>query len=335
MRSKLEFLLVTLSLSILAPVGASACSSSNPSTPSSGTEVRKLIRAAEGGEVTDPKGEVALKIPAGALAQDTEIRLVVREPEAGSQSNVYDFGPDGTTFTRPASIAVKLAGAPPQDKKAVVAVYDGSKWTPLAGGGSDGATVTGNVEHFSKFAIVFVDGKVVASACADVVKNFTACGGNPQGTWKYRDVCADVTVGSGQNPFAQMCPDAKLEAEVTIDGTLTISATEISHGVLKTTSTSIMRIPPSCYGAFQASTCADVGTRLKLGSCAEESGTCVCKQTQTSDDPAATKPYTLEGNTIKSGDSANEYCVKGATLEIAETDAKTNKRQAVVVLEKQ
>jgi hypothetical protein len=329
MPKKRVLLLLALSLSVLAPVGTVACSSS------SSTEVRKLISAAEGGEISDAKGEVTLKIPAGALAKDTEISLVVRGPEAGSQSSVYDFGPEGTKFSKPATIAIKLASAPPQDKKAVVAVYDGSQWKPLTGGGSDGTSVTGNVEHFSKFAIIFVDGKVVASACEDVVKNFTACGGNPQGMWKFRDLCAALPIGSGQNPFTQLCPDAKFEAEVKIDGVMTISATDISHNGLKTTSTSIVRMPPSCYGAIQASTCADVGTRLQAGTCAEESGVCVCRKSQTSDTPAETKPYTIDGNTIKSGSSTQEFCVKGSTLELSNINSQTNMRESVIVLEKQ
>jgi hypothetical protein len=357
--SRLKYLVAALLLTAAMPLGVACSSDDDSGTSGGGTSgggtsgggtsgggtsgggeqgVRKMISASAGGTVSDASGTVTLEIPAGALAQDTEITLAVLEPESGAQSKVYDFGPAGTQFLKPASLSIKFNGSVPTDKKAVVAWLDGSTWKPLNNVTAGDGAIKGDVEHFTKFAIVFVDGKVVANACADVVKNFSACGGDPKGTWKYRDVCMTVPMGSGSNPFLQQCPDAKFEGEVTMDGTVTITETEVQESATKMTMVSVSRIPSSCYQFLQASSCAEVRQRLAGASSTEENGVCVVKSApQTQQEAAETKTYTLEGNTIKTSGSAKgaAYCVKGTSMELEAVDRESGERRGVLVLEKQ
>src|SRR2546421_7855492 len=59
-----------------------------------------------GGGMLAVSGGAALEIPAGALAKDTTITISQSSAQApgGALSPVYDFGPDGTTFSKPVTV---------------------------------------------------------------------------------------------------------------------------------------------------------------------------------------------------------------------------------------
>ncbi len=72
-----------------------------------------------GGVVISSDGSFSLAIPAGALAQDTEIRITpvprVQYPdelsELSDDARVYDLGPDGLEFAAPARVSYTIPGA--------------------------------------------------------------------------------------------------------------------------------------------------------------------------------------------------------------------------------
>lgn len=328
-------ILTSLSLAALVPsAGCSSDGGSGTTTPSE--TLTKRITAAEGGTISDSSGKVTLAIPAGALAEDTDISLSIGAAEAGSASSVYEFGPTGTQFSKPATLTVKLDGAVPEGKTAQLAVLEGGAWKALDGNAFADGTATGDVAHFSKFAIVFVDGKVVASACAEEVASWAGCGGDPKGTWKYSKLCTTAEIGSGENPFAQICPDAKIEADLTIDGTVTIDDTNVAASASTTTSVISFVIPASCYPALNNATCDKLKDMFEADSCSEADGKCTCKKTSTETDEAdPPKPYTIDGTKITVGDgSPTEFCVKGSSLSVESVDD-AGTRKAIMFLEKQ
>lgn len=341
------------SLSLVAVAPAVGCSSdeATPSDNGNGNDggngdggdqntsetVTKRISAAEGGTISDASGTVTLTIPAGALAQDTDISLAKGAAEAGSASSVYEFGPTGTQFSKPAVLTVKLDGAVPEGKTAQLAVLEGGAWKALEANAFADGTATGNVAHFSKFAIIFVDGKVVASACADEVASWAACGGDPTGTWKYSKLCATTEIGSGENPLAQACPDSKFEIDVTIDGTITFDGTNATNSAHTTTSKTTFIIPTSCYAALGNTTCDGLKQAFEADSCSEANGACTCSKSQSENEDAdPPQPYTIEGTKITVGDGKpSAFCVNGSTLSVEALDDETGAREAIMFLEKQ
>lgn len=330
------------SLSLAAVVPSVGCSiddnlkPDNDSTTPSET-ITKRITAAEGGTISDASGKVTLTIPAGALAQDTDISLTVGAAEAGSASSVYEFGPAGTQFSKPAVLTAKLAGAVPEGKSAQLAVLDNGAWKALDGNAFADGTATGNVAHFSKFAIVFVDGKVVASACAEEVASWAACGGDPKGTWKYSKLCMTTEIGSGDNPLAQICPDAKFEIDLTIDGTITIDDTNVTNSAKTTTSVTSFIIPASCYAALNNATCDTLKDMFEADSCSEADGACTCTKSESSTSEAEPpEPYTVDGTKITVGDGKpTEFCATGSSLSVESLDDETNTREAILFFDKQ
>ncbi|MDT8340235.1 MAG: PKD domain-containing protein [Longimicrobiales bacterium] len=77
------------------------------------------VSAAEGGVIQSSDGLLTLTVPAGALAEDTEIRVTrvaeVQIPEAVAglpgDLTVYDLQPDGTVFSTPVEVAFDVADA--------------------------------------------------------------------------------------------------------------------------------------------------------------------------------------------------------------------------------
>ncbi|GAW91787.1 S-layer protein [Calderihabitans maritimus] len=118
--------------------------------------------------ITDAQQEVKLEIPREALEDDQVIR--VEEIEDSSiaglvfpagyvpLSGVYEFGPSGTTFQKPAILQLKLV-VPPyiSPERVALAWFDehSNRWVPvpavldLANG-----EITGLVNHFTKFAVL-------------------------------------------------------------------------------------------------------------------------------------------------------------------------------------
>jgi hypothetical protein len=324
-----------------APGGGSSSSSSSSSSSGSTGAATTRVTAAAGGTVTDPGGKLALNIPAGALAADTDITLAVKPAESGSAGEVYEFGPDGLQFTKPVALSIKSAGVTvPEGKSLAIGLFDGTTFKALEGSTSDGTNATASIMHFSRYSLVVVDGKIVINppaGCEDLRTKFQPCGGDLTGTWTFTEFCIDLpTPGSGPN-----CPDLKAEGDIDLvrDGTFDGAKLTLSAGTL--TQKGTIHYPRSC---LSNATCAQVQDGLYKnkpgGTCVDE-GTdkCLCQNPpETSNIPAEEQTYTVSGNTItitkKDGTtSVSDYCVSGDTVVSREPD-KDGKRGGMFMLKR-
>jgi hypothetical protein len=122
------------------------------------------VVGAAGGTVSAAQGAVALAIPAGALP--ATIQLSVAPAEAGGGEQVmsgasYNFGPEGTQFAQPVTLALtydpaKLPAGLPASAIRVGYFVDG-EWEPvLEGAETDAATkkVSVQIRHFSTYGVM-------------------------------------------------------------------------------------------------------------------------------------------------------------------------------------
>jgi hypothetical protein len=155
---------IIVTMAVMGFAGIVACSSdssSSSSSSSSGTPASggKHIVAAAGGTVSDPSGTATLTIPAGALDKDTDITLKVLASASGVLGSIYDFGPDGTTFKTPATLAIKAdATLAPAGGTLAVAMGTNGNFVALTGSTFQGGVASAPVPHFTGFGVVAVAG---------------------------------------------------------------------------------------------------------------------------------------------------------------------------------
>ncbi len=315
-----------LAVGVLAPLPA--CSSDDSTSGSSssgggtvGETVSVNVSAAAGGTVADKAGSVSLVIPPGALEKDTTITLAVGAAVTGTIANVYDFGPDGLKFTKPVSLEIKATV--PEGKQAAVAFESAGAWKQLSGSTVDKTkgTVKASTDHFTKYSVVVVDGQATLqppATCAQATADFTACGGDPTGTWTFAEFCVDAkSVG---DPFKGKCPSGSATIDVTDDRTVTIDATTIKNGAGTQTLKSTYDIPAACLSA-NGVTCAQVpGSDASLTCTSQANGDCQCNKQESNAKEPSTQTYTTSGSTITITDPTDnsvtngEFCVKSNLL---------------------
>ncbi len=320
-----------------------ACSSDDPKpTPAAGTGTTTTVRitAAQGGKVADPGGTATLTIPAGALEKDTDITLKLTAAGGQALTQVYEFGPDGTKFIKPASLEIKAdAKLAPEGKSLAVAIGAAGTFTALEGSTFANGVATAPIAHFTSFTVIFVDGKAVLvppASCVDAASSFKPCGGDPKGTWTFTDFCLDAGQ-IGRDPFESKCTGSSVTGEVSIDRDVVFDATTIT--VLAGTQTSTLHfiVPLSCVnqlpdgGPYDAGIhdCATFQTNFfrkddggaPTASCADKgAGVCDCSETKTESKPQdAPDTYVVSGNnfvTTKAtgGTETHEFCVSGNLL---------------------
>ena len=302
---------------------------------SPGDEVSAEITAAEGGEIT--LGGVTANIPAGALADDTEITIEVldKADQPGADdivADVFDFGPDGTTFEKPVTLEFDVGSLDvPNGMQAAMAYLDGSAWVALDDSELAGGKVTATTTHFTPFTIVLIvlpDGGIgqVGGMCE--TDDFDACGGDLVGTWEYTAGCAtlgaDPLSGEGDNnPFA-MCTDApRFSITVDLGGTTTFADDSTFTLDQTVTTSSSITIPASCIEQLlmgmsdPAMGCEDI-----LEGMLDADGNCVQEQPAETKMNMATGTWEADataGTLTITSDSADagmkneeiEYCVQG------------------------
>ncbi len=114
MKTISHILLVTTLIVLAACGGGDGGDTSTPPaavTPAAtavGTPIGSAATAtlgAAGGTLSSPDGKVALRVPAGALAADTVIRIQpITNHAHGGKGNAYRFTPDGQTFQTPITL---------------------------------------------------------------------------------------------------------------------------------------------------------------------------------------------------------------------------------------
>ncbi len=168
-------LLVWVCMAALASV---ACIGNSPQSyffPPPNNEVGQTVSKSvdsNGGTLQVGNGAAALTIPPGALAGATAVTVTVKDkalsPNAALLlSQVFNFGPDGTQFAQPVSIAVLASDPPPTGLRAVLAFLNAQgSWQVVPNSSYNGTsqTVTAAVSHFTDFAVLLVDAQ--GAGCA-------------------------------------------------------------------------------------------------------------------------------------------------------------------------
>lgn len=308
--------------------------------------------AAEGGELSLPESGVTLSIPAGALAEDTEISAEVVSkkdlPEAANLGgNVVEFGPDGLTFLAPVKLEMDLAGSKvPEGAEVSIAWLDEDKneWVDLPGSKLADGKVSANTMHFTKFVIRFVvneDGEVVQDEGQCDTSGFTACGGDIEGTWDFSVGCVTLpgSLGSEDDPAAKCI---SVDAVVDFSGEVTFSKGSFTGTTMNSFSFT-QKIDKACLAdAFSQSPDA-MGMTITADqlmcdqfvdepdpgeepATVEEVGDeCLISQPEKTEMDTIDGTYTVEGNTLTTTDNdveegevaepePQEYCIKGNTL---------------------
>jgi hypothetical protein len=296
-----------------------------------------LITTAAGGKLMI--GGATLTIPAGALAADKTLTVTVRAPGAGDPGsanivgNIYELGPNGTTFVVPVALTLPLATTVPSDKKAVVAYLDAAsgQWFPVATTVGAGA-VTGRIAHFSEYAVLQIP--------KDEQCPFSGgCGGNVEGTWQFTQSCVAPKESVAFN--CEGAGDQMMREEYSIGGMVTFAGGQATiTQQLKATGTifytsaclAVIRqsMPTTDCATLQAAwraTNADPNHPEKtawvcLGSVDQG---CAC-QLSNEGGRTITATYTIDGNKIAitptgaMAEPASDYCVQGNNLTVHDAD---------------
>ena len=326
----------------IASTGIIVACSSDDTTPagggttgSSATTVR--VSAAAGGTVADPSGKTKLDIPPGALAADTDITLSILPKSGAAVVDVSEFGPDGLTFLKPVTLTIQADGAlAPEGKSLALAVNEGADFKAIPGSTFANGAATASIMHFSRYTVVFVDGKIVINppaTCVEARSTFTACGGDPKGSWTFAEFCVDATVKTSGDAGPNVCPENSVDIDYTLAREVTIDATTLKIGAGKTTLIAnynyflacFTRLPDGGMSGGATPTCPEIQKReytdkAKAGSCADKAGGyCVCTETGETTAAEEVQTYTVSGTTLTTTKSDGtvstaEFCVKGDLL---------------------
>jgi hypothetical protein len=327
MRNALRlWIFLSLSSGLLFACGDDASSEgSDAGLIDAGAPLGEEITAAEGGMVEVDGAK--LEIPAGALAEDTEI-TVRRIGKAGLPdaeniaSDVFELGPDGTVFESPVTLSFDFdPSETPEDKEAVLAWLDDDAWSPLPDSQIDGDTVTATTTHFSVFAVIWRSAGQVGGSCDHL--EFTPCGGDIVGLWEITLGCA-VIADEAVDPLPECSGD---RAEVTVDLT---GSLEYRADMSYSSSTSLVQditvtLPKSCLNGAACTELTDEGDVPF-----EDSGDACERTTSDADVSENTGTYTTEGDTVTltedgmEAQAPDEYCVDGDTLTVRHVDEDGN-----------
>lgn len=277
-------------------------------------EFTAAMTAAEGGTLESDDGQVRLTVPAGALAEDTTLSVSINDAANGSQSAVYDFGPDGLEFLMPVTLDIEFAGTPPEGQMAAIAVEEGGEWVALAGSALADGRITAPVEHFSRFAVVWVDGGFTATGCG-VEGEYMSCGGDPTGAWTITGGCL---LGGNFDPFDGMCMGATFEVDWIIEGSVNFAdgmvTTNFTRQVFENTST----VPKDCFPQAMGS-CEPFA--MGGSECEDTGDACACTSSMERPGGEETSTYRIDGNDMIFDEGTDDeqrvsFCVSGDSISI-------------------
>lgn len=327
---------IGMALSVCAVVAA--CGGEDSSGPPSyaGETTSVMVEAGKAAALT--LGAVKLDVPEGAVAADTEVSVAVsskagKPDESKIAIDVYDFGPDGTTFDKAVKLEFDLKGVDVgKGKKAQVAWLEDGQWKALPTSVRNGKA-SAETTHFTPFTVLIVaDGsQQVGGQCSG---EFTPCGGDLMGTWEYTAACLNLPDGfvpgvDEENPF-EVCSvqplaryNVDISGEVTFgaDGSFTSEQTRSFSGGILITGACLDQIASQSGG--MSITCES------LEGVPEGDDCLVGSEEEPPETEIMTGTYTAEGNVVMvhedgyepdPSDMGQEYCVRGDTLTVHLSD---------------
>lgn len=312
-----------------------ACSSDDTTTPASTQQqtVTVHVSAQSGGTVSDPAGKTTLVIPPGALAVDTDITLTTLPKSGSAVVDIAEFGPNGLQFLQPATLSIKAdASLAPEGKSLAVALEEGGAFKAVEGSAFANGVASAPLSHFSKYSIIVIDGgQVIAkppAACDGIKSAFTACGGDPKGTWVFKELCVEPPSFGD----AAACPTLTGSVDVEINRDVTIDETTIQLAAGTITASIQVNYPRSCANNAD---CSQLKDGFKAESCTENAGICECALPKDEKaQEAESMSYTLSGSTITTDEDSLEFCVQGTKLTVKSVPKEAGKTPSYWVLEK-
>jgi hypothetical protein len=117
------------------------------------------VITADGGQVSVSSGRFRILVPKDALKRDTAITILqVDAPAAGAVAPVYEVGPTGTAFQRPATLSFNFATlnvSPGDVPNLHVATLWNGQWVPVASNVDRlSNVVTGQISHLSPWTLI-------------------------------------------------------------------------------------------------------------------------------------------------------------------------------------
>ena len=324
-----------------------------------GETTTETVSAQSGGTVALASGVASITIPAGALTTDTEISITTTDnagaaDEARLASFIFDFGPEGTTFSSPVTISLKAGASAPSGKKAVLAVLNGDTWEEISGSSVSGDVVSAPVSHFSRYVVYFTDsGDVIidneSALCKELT--FSACGGDPSGSWVVEDYCIETRSNQGgNNMFGDIaaCQGDNVISATDVDytGSLDLNTDGSFTEDFRATSAMEMIIKKACLegilatygeqaaGVTAAEYCDTLGSQMTGGISGAtyeyKDGACHISTPSGGSNPtnAVTGTWSVDGSnlvmTVDGNTISNAFCVSGSRLVIEFTKTESN-----------
>jgi hypothetical protein len=165
-----------------------------------------LIGAAGG--TFDAGGGVTIVIPAGALSQEVQLTAKVTDGQVPTLSgysvlsSLYQFGPDGTAFSKSVTVTLPLPAGAPADSTIFWSRAGDPSFFDDAHGSVSGASISAQVEHFSGAVIVKKTACTPGGPCQSTNPCHTAAIACPGGS----PVCTD----NGTQPDGTACGSAMI-----------------------------------------------------------------------------------------------------------------------------
>ena len=302
-----------------AAAGAAGASGSSATGGSGGAGggTSQMVSATSGATITAPG--ITITIPAGALAADTTITINVAPAStapnpADVASPLFDLGPTGTKFAKPVTLVIDYdATKAPAGKTPVIAFLANAAWTPLADSAAAGGKVTATTTHFTPFAVVWTSSG--AGTCS--VSGFTACGGDPTGTWSYTDAC--MTPPSTYDPTNGMCPTASSTFTLMQTGTLTLDAAGNYTQISMQNGVEHITVPKTCFPGYP---CSALTMLFQTATNVQDTGTnCTCDKPVKPATMMGSGTYTVSGTQLTPSSSTPlDFCVSGTTLSLRDVE---------------
>ncbi|GAB6181809.1 hypothetical protein JCM14036_31280 [Desulfotomaculum defluvii] len=181
-------------------------------------QIQQRVAADQGAALAEEGGQLGLIVPAQSLAKDTEITISKLAKDntqlpTGLQrlSATYEFGPDGTEFSIPATLALQVVIPPLVKPESIYLAWFNQKsgnWVAVpAVVDLNKGLVWGRIQHFSKYAIF----------AQEAVKSFTDVNSGSCG-WAQNSIevlaGADIVGGVDGNIFEPLRPVTRAEFTV-------------------------------------------------------------------------------------------------------------------------